>query len=222
LQREITEEIQSHLELEARKYMRSGLPEAEAYRRANIALGGKAQFIEECREQRGIPLVENVLRDCRYAFRAFRRSPAFALAVILMVALGVGASTMVFAFCKAMLLATLPVPNPQQLYLASIEVPGFPPDPYFSFPDLERIEKTASGSAALTGFTDSVDYHLQDNSGASSTFKGQLVAGNFSPFCSFRPLPAVFLANGTTIPGKSLSPSSVIDSGRSTLAPITA
>ncbi len=179
LQQEIEDEIQSHLELEMRKYLRLGMPEDEARRRAHIALGGKAQILEECREQRGIPFLDNVLRDCRYALRAFRRSPAFSVAVVVTIALGVGANTTVFAFCKAMLLATLPVPNPQQLYLASIELPGNAPYPYFSFPDLQKMQKAANGTAALTGFTELVGYSMRDNSGTTSTIKGQLVTGNF-------------------------------------------
>lgn len=176
LQREIEDEIQSHLELEARKYLRSGMPEDEARRRANLVLGGTVRVLEECREERGIRFLENLLRDCRYALRIFHRSPAFTLAVVLTVALGVGANTTVFAFCKAMLLATLPVPK---LQLVSINVPGSVPYPYFSFPDLQKLQRAASGTATLTGFTETVDIHLRDDAGTSSTMKGRLVAGNF-------------------------------------------
>ena len=112
LRHEIDEEIQSHIEFETRKYMLSGVREDEARRRANIALGGKTRFVEECREQRGAPFLENVIRDCGYALRVFRRSPAFALATAFTIAVAVGANTTVFTFCKAMLLAALPVPNP--------------------------------------------------------------------------------------------------------------
>lgn len=202
LQREIESEIETHLEFETRKYIRSGLPDEEARRRASIALGAKAQVIEQCREQRGAPFLENVLRDCRYAFRMFRRSPAFALAVALTVALGVGASTTVFAFCKAMLLATLPVPDPQQLYLVTIDAPGIAPDPYFSFPDLQKMEKAASGIATLTGFTESVDYHLRNDSGMSSTIKGQLVTGNLFSVLQVSPIAGRVFTGRDNDPGR--------------------
>ncbi len=202
LKREIEDEIQSHLELETRKYLRSGMPEDEARRRANIVLGGTVRVLEECREERGIPFLENVLRDCRYALRIFRRSPAFTLAVVLTVALGVGANTTVFAFCKAMLLATLPVPNPQQLRLVSIEVPGSAPYPYFSFPDLQKLQKMASGTAVLTGFTETVDVHLQDGSGTSSTIKGQLVAGNFFSVLQLSPIAGRVLSERDNDPAQ--------------------
>jgi hypothetical protein len=190
LSREIDDEIQLHIELEARKYMRSGMPEHEARRCANIALGGKTHIAEECGEQRGVPFLENVVRDCRYALRVFRRSPAYALAIIFTIAVAIGANTTVFAFCKAMLLATLPVPNPQQLYLVSIDFPGLglPPDPYFSFPDLQKMQKSSTGTAELAGFTEAVDIHVQDDSGTSSTIKGQLVTGNFFSVLRIPPL----------------------------------
>jgi len=188
LQQEIEDEIQSHLELEMHKYLRLGMPADEARRRAHIALGGKAQILEEFREQRGIPFLENVLRDCRYALRTFRRSPAFSVAVVFTIALSVGANTTVFAFCKAMLLATLPVPNPQQLYLASIELPGNAPYPYFSFPDLQKMQNSPNRTAALTGFTEVVGYSIRDSSGTTSTIKGQLVTGNFFSVLKLSPM----------------------------------
>ncbi len=155
------------------------MPENEARRYAYIALGGKAQVVEECRDQRGIPFLEHILRDCRLALRAFSRSPASALAIVLTIGLCVGANSTVFAFCKAMLLATLPVPNPQQLYLVSIEVPGNPPYQYFSFPNLQKVQNLANGTATLAGFTEVVNYSIRNDSGTTSTIKGQLVTGNF-------------------------------------------
>jgi predicted permease len=190
LNREIDDELQLHLEFETRKYMRSGMPEHEARRRANIALGGKTHIAEECGEQRGVPVLENAIRDCRHSLRVFRRSPAFALAIVFTVAVAIGANTTVFAFCQAMLLATLPVPNPQQLYLVSIDFPGLGlvPSPYFSFPDLQKMQKGSIGTALLTGFTETVEIHVQDDSGTTSTIKGQLVASNFFSVLRVPPL----------------------------------
>ena len=204
LQREIEDELQSHLDFETRKYMQSGIPEEQARRRANLALGGTAHVVEECREQRGIPRLESILWDCRYALRIFRRSPAFALAVIFTMCLGVGANTTVFAFCKAMLLATLPVPNPRQLYLVSVDFPGLglPSSQYFSFPDLQSIENTATGIAALTGFTEPVNLHVQDASGTTSTITGQLVTGNFFSALKVSPLAGRMLSPRDNDPGR--------------------
>ena len=201
LQQEIEDEIQSHLEFETRKYIHSGLKEEEARRLAHIALGGRTKIIEDCLEQRGTPLLDNAVRDCSYALRVFRRAPAFALTIAFTVAIGVGANSTVFAFCKAMLLATLPVPNPQQLHLVSVGVRGGS-DPYFSFPDLQKMQDAASGVATLTGFTDSVDFHLQDDSGTTSTIRGELVAGNFLSVLQVSPIAGRIFSEADNVPGR--------------------
>jgi hypothetical protein len=88
LDRELENELQMHVEMEARKYVLSGIPAPEAERRARIAFGGRTQVTEACRESRG--LAENVFRDIGYALRGFRRSPGFALTVVLTLAITVG------------------------------------------------------------------------------------------------------------------------------------
>jgi hypothetical protein len=201
--REIAEELQAHIEFEARKYIASGMQEKEAWRRANIAFGAKAQAVEECREQRGIGVLENFARDSRYAFRVFRRSRAFTLSVVLTIAIAVGANTTVFSFCKAMLLATLPVPNPQQLYFVSIDYPGsgFPPYAYFMFPDLQDMQKAVQGTAAITGFTEAVNFHVRDDSGTTSTIRGRLVTGNFFSALQVKPLAGRVFTERDNVPG---------------------
>jgi predicted permease len=202
LQREIEDEIQSHLEFETRKNQRLGMSATEARRHAYLTLGGAVRTLEECRDQRGIPFLENVVRDCRHALRAFRRAPALAFAVILTIGLGVGANTTVFAFCKAMLLATLAVPNPQQLYLVLIQVPDNPPYPYFTFPDLQKVQKAADGAASFAGFTEVVSYSLRNDSGTTSTIKGQLVTGNFFSALLVSPIAGRALSERDNDPGQ--------------------
>ena len=188
LERELAEEIQTHLALETHKYMRAGLTPEEARRRAHIALGGVARTSEECREQRGIWLLENLFRDVRYALRTFRRSPGFALTVVFTMTIAIGANTTVFSFCKAILLNTLPVPNPQALHLVSIKYPGSLSEVHFSYPDLREMQKACETMASLTGFTEVVGVNIHNDSGTTSAIKGQLVAENFFPVLRISPL----------------------------------
>lgn len=78
LDRDLEDELQMHLTMEAMKYANAGIPAEEANRRARIAFGGPSQIGEACREARGLRFAENAVRDWLYALRSFRRSPGFA------------------------------------------------------------------------------------------------------------------------------------------------
>ena len=112
---ELDEELRDHLEREAEKLRKTGLPAEEAMRRARIALGGPEQVKEDCRNARGTWWLETLLQDVRYTFRTLRQSPAFAATAILSLALGIGANTAIFSVLNAVMLKMLPVYEPQRL-----------------------------------------------------------------------------------------------------------
>ncbi len=201
LDNDLDEEIKAHLELEARKHVLLGLPQHEAIRRANIALGGRSRTIEECRDVHGIWIIENLWKDCTHALRMFLRSPAFASTVVFTIAIVVGVNSIVFGFCRAVLLSTLPVPNPNQLRLVCVNYPGATTVVYFSFPDLKQMQNASSETASITGFSEVVDYHLRDDAGTTSTIKGQLVAGNFFSLLQISPLMGRPLTQDDNRPG---------------------
>jgi hypothetical protein len=68
-------EMEAHLEMEIEDNVRRGMRPDEARRRAMIASGGLVQAAESVREQRGVPRVESLAADLRYALRHFRRTP---------------------------------------------------------------------------------------------------------------------------------------------------
>src|SRR3954447_10466640 len=75
---ELEDELQFHLECEVEKLVTRGVARVDAVRQARLALGGVEQTKEECRDARGISLVESGLQDVRYGLRTMRRSPVFA------------------------------------------------------------------------------------------------------------------------------------------------
>jgi len=113
---ELDEELRFHVEMETRKNLERGLPPAEAKRKVNIEFGGFARVQEECRDMRGLRLVETTLQDVRYAFNGFRRTPGFALTVIATIALGLGLNTTLFTIFNAYVLQPLSVSDPYRLY----------------------------------------------------------------------------------------------------------
>ena len=82
LDRELEEELRQHLEFAAEDARRRGHVSDEDVRAIRLRAGGITQAMEAVRAQRGLPWLEDAVRDVGYALRMFRRAPSFALAVI--------------------------------------------------------------------------------------------------------------------------------------------
>src|SRR5260221_14729910 len=80
VERDLEDEVEFHIQMQTRKNLLAGMSEAEGTRQARIQFGGAAQVKEECRDVRGVGLIETIWRDMRNAVRGFRRSPTFPLA----------------------------------------------------------------------------------------------------------------------------------------------
>jgi predicted permease len=114
-EREMEEELQSHVQLRADALERGGLERAEAERRARIEFGSHARFKEECREAMAGNAVDQVFQDIRFSLRALRKSSGFSLVAVITLAVGIGATTATFSVVNAVLLRPFAFSQPERL-----------------------------------------------------------------------------------------------------------
>src|SRR5690348_1485286 len=115
-ERELDEEIETDFAFEVQQRVEAGATREEAEFGARRDFGNISRIKEVTREIWGWPSLERVGQDIRYAFRGLRSAPAFTITTILTLALGIGATTSIFTLVYAVLLKSLAVPNPEQLY----------------------------------------------------------------------------------------------------------
>src|SRR5215510_6111219 len=110
VEQEMSDEMQSHLEARTQDLIANrGLSPEEAARHARIEFGSIEKYKEEERQARGLRFFDETRADVKYAYRNFRRGPAFTLAAIATLALGIGANTAVFGVMDAAIFKKLPV-----------------------------------------------------------------------------------------------------------------
>ena len=155
LDQQLDRELQFHIAERTSALKKTGLSEQEARRLALAGFGGMEQSMQACREARGTAWLESTLQDIRYNARVLREAPAFTLAAIATLALGIGANTAIFQLLDAVRLRSLPVVDPGKL--AQIRIGngrGFGVSHYpdnLSYPLLEQIrdhQQAFSGIAA--------------------------------------------------------------------------
>ena len=152
----LKEEIESHIAIQTEENIGAGMTPEEARRHARLKFGAVEAVREDYRAEEGLPFVENLLLDVRYAFRVLRKSPAFTVVALLTLMLGIGANVVVFGVLNAVLLQPLAVSDPQSLYqirhkqwmIGRLLTTSYP-----AFEDFERRNATFSGMAGIYGYS---------------------------------------------------------------------
>ncbi|MGD0497141.1 MAG: ABC transporter permease [Bryobacteraceae bacterium] len=118
MDRDLAEEMQSHLEMQAEENRANGMPAEEACYAARRKFGNATALKETSREVWGWRVLDELARDLRLALRTLRAHPGFTAVVVLSLGLGIGATTSIFTVINAVLLRTLPVHDPHDLVVA--------------------------------------------------------------------------------------------------------
>jgi predicted permease len=152
MEEQLERELRFHLDQHASDLIARGHTPGHAQRQARLALGGPEQVKERCRDARGTRWLENIVQDTHYALRTFRQKPGFAAITLMILALGIGATTVMFAVVNAVLLRPLAFPEPGRL----VTLHGFAQDFGdfwgFSNPDLADV-RGASRSLEVAAWT---------------------------------------------------------------------
>jgi putative ABC transport system permease protein len=150
---ELDEELRFHQSMLERDERTDTISADEAVYRARRRLGNVTSIRESSRDAWGFSWIEDAVQDLRYAARVLRRSPAFSLAVVATLALGIGANTAIFSVVNAVVLRQLPYGDPDRLY-SMWTVPTATPAARtpVSYPDLRDWQKDAGDVADIAGY----------------------------------------------------------------------
>lgn len=146
--RDFDQELESHLAMLAEDKVGRGMTPEQAHRSARIELGGLSQLREAHRESRGLPLVDAVLNDLRYALRALRKDAGLTAVAVMTLATGIGVNTAVFTAYNAVALRPIQAPEPHRM----VQITRSNGDDFYSYPDYAYYRdnsKTFSGLAAM-------------------------------------------------------------------------
>jgi predicted permease len=182
---ELDDELRFHFEQQRDKYMQSGLTRDEALRRVRLDFGGMDQVKEECREARGVSLMETLLQDVRYALRTLRKAPGFTAVAMLTLALGIGANTAIFSIVDGVLLRPLPYRDPSRVIALNETTPkvGAVSVSYPDFLDWRAQSRSFSDMAAVYG----VGFNLAGIN-QPENISGEAVSTNFLSLLGVRPI----------------------------------
>jgi putative ABC transport system permease protein len=148
----LTEEIQAHLDLLTDEYVVRGMTPAEARLAARRAFGGVDQVRAVYRDQRGLPFVDALTQDVRFAVRLLRRDRGFAVTSVLVLGLGIGVNNMLFTILNAHTIRGLPMNRVDRVvHISTFDDRNA--DRGVSYADFEDFRSAAQSFVGLAAFT---------------------------------------------------------------------
>src|SRR4029077_17153770 len=145
LERELGDELASHLAMHIEDNVRAGMSPEEARRAVLLKLGGVEQMKESYRERRGLPQLEALWQDLRFAVRVLRKNPGFTSVAVITLALGIGANTPILSIVNGGILRRLPYKDSARIVVSHTKTAMFPTFSLnLSWPAFQEIRTQAS------------------------------------------------------------------------------
>ncbi len=189
MDRDLDDEVKTHLELAVEENLNKGMPWEEARRQALVRFGGVTQAKEQQRASRGLPWLDVLLQDLRYTWRTLRRDRGFALVAIAILALGIGANVVVFSVVNTILLRPLPFRDPERLvWIAPANANGLSAMTYSAdaFDDLLAMNRSYEDVTGYFAFSTADNFKLTGH-GEPTPVTAIGVAYNFFPMLGVQP-----------------------------------
>ena len=181
--RELDAEMFAHLELAIEENLERGLSPAEARRQALVRFGGPQQVKETLREARGLPLLETLFQDFRFALRMLRRSPGFALVAIFCLTLGIGTNAAVFSWMEGLLFRPYPAVAHQERLVA---LTGTAAQDDLSWPDFLDLQRNCK--LFETFFVSKIMGTTLSIGDRAQVVTGSVVSSNYFPALGVHPI----------------------------------
>ena len=186
-ERELDAELRYHLERETEQNLADGMTAEEARYAALRSFGGVEQAREQCREARGVRMIEELWQDLRYGARMLRKNPGFTLVAVVTLALGVGANTAIFSVVNAVLLRPLPYAHPSRLVTLWGKTANTGADRMpFSYPNFTDYKNQAQAFESAAAY-DTDDAVLTSDDTEAESLSGARVTADLFPLLGVEP-----------------------------------
>ena len=197
LDSDLEEELRSHIALAIEENLRRGMSRQQARTAALRQFGGVTQIRETYRQQRGVPMLEQMNRDIRFGLRQLMKSPGFAITAIATLALGVGANSAIFTLIDSIVLRPLPFHNQDKLVFISSD--GFFPKGW-----IRALQQNSQSFASISAYGPNAESNVAGTDATERVFGSRVTINTFDTL-GIHPALGSFFTQENAVEGQDLA-----------------